>query len=153
MIIHAPVGKLTCRIENASSGGYGVEVPEEHLDLFTAGRVLQVEVDQVVMEVRVAHVRGAADRRIAGVERIADLEDRAAIDSARSSWTTALRGSQGESIAPRSTWLREVSIALGLAVVLVAYFFLPGWVDQRQGKKPTRASKNTNVLERFALWR
>src|SRR5258707_625686 len=70
---------LTSEVLNKSSGGYGIAVSPDHIDAFPPGRILVLEVDELVVQVKVAHVAEdpEEDRYLVGLERIVELEDKA----------------------------------------------------------------------------
>src|SRR4051812_8078003 len=86
---------LECEVLNKSTGGYGVAIPSVCVEAFPPGRILVIEVDELVMQVRVAHVAEDPDeeRHLVGFECIAELEDRTLSRQPQPSWFSALRSS------------------------------------------------------------
>lgn len=142
---------LACELLNTSSGGYGVLVPAECAPAFPPGRILVLEVDDVVMQVKVAHGAWEEDRLLVGFERIAELEDEAAVGQQQASWLSTLCSPTGERAQGQSTLVRDVVIATVLACSLLAFLFLPALLEMLQGKKKLRNASAPAAAQRTGI--
>jgi len=133
-------------VVNESSGGFGLVIPPLYAVAFPPGRIVVMEVNDLVIKVRVAHAKSEDDRFILGLERIEELEDKAATKQQQWSWLATLRSSVGHSVVGPSTLLRDVSIALALAGGLVLFLYWPNLTELLEGKKKPRKSGSSAAI-------
>jgi hypothetical protein len=130
---------LLCELLNTSSGGYGVTVESQHATEFPPGRILVLETDDLVIQVKVAHVAWDEQQLQVGFERIAELEDKAVTKEQRPSWLSTLSAPSIGSGPYQSTLVRDLVIAGVLVSSLLAFFFLPTLLEYLQPKKKLRS--------------
>jgi hypothetical protein len=122
-----PGTSLACEVVNASSGGYGITIPQANSAAFPPGRIVVLELEDLIIQMRVAHSQAVDDGYYVGLERIGEVEQRAEIE-------------QKQLAQRQSTLVRNVAIAAALACAVMAYLLLPVLLDQFQGKKKRAAS-------------
>lgn len=118
---------LPCEVVNASSGGYGIEIPAANAVAFQPGRIVVLELDDLIIQMKVAHGQTTEDGYYVGLERIGEVCEKAALEQQRSA-------------ERQSTLVRNVAIAAAVACALLAWLFLPTLIDQLQGKKKRTSS-------------
>lgn len=134
---------LACEVVNKSSGGYGIAVPLQYETAFPPGRILVVDVDELILQVRVAHADQdpEEDRYLIGLECIAELEDKTRAGQPQVSWLSALRPTSAQGVGGGPAGLpRDVVLAIFLCCGLLAFTVLPSLFDQRRTSRPTSRS-------------
>jgi len=122
-VVRVDAGKsLPCEVVNASSGGYGIAVPAADAAAFPPGRIVVLELDDLVVQMKVAHVQEIDDGYYVGLERIGEVEEKAQL-------------AQKELAQRNSVLVRNVAIAVAVACGLLAYLVVPTLLEQFQGKK------------------
>jgi hypothetical protein len=86
-----------------------------------------LELDDLVIQMKVAHGQITEDGYYVGLERIGEVEEKAALERVQS----GLR---------QSTLVRNIAIVAALVCGVMAYLFLPTVFDQLQGKKKRTGS-------------
>lgn len=134
---------LAYEVVNKSSGGYGIAVPLECAAAFPPGCILVVDVDELILQVRVAHANldPEEDRYLIGLECIAELEDKTLAGQPQVSWFSALRPTSAQGVGGGPGGLpRDVVLAICLCCSLLAFTFLPSLFESRKTKKTTSRS-------------
>ena len=149
---------LACELLNTSSGGFGVVVPKSQAATFPPGRILILESNGLLIQVKVAHGVADEERFLVGLERLADFDDEAIAKQEQTSWLTALQSPLGQRPEGHSTLIRDLVMAVVLAGGLLACFFIPSMLAQRQGikrnvAKPPVGSWNSTATRRSAAAR
>jgi hypothetical protein len=132
---------LSCEVLNKSSGGYGLGVPIDSVAAFPPGRILVLEVDDLVVQVKVAHavLDPDDDRYLIGLERIVELEDKLASQQAHASWLSALRPTQ-HGLGGQSTLLRDLVLSTLFCSSLLVFTWLPSLTGESKAKKARSTS-------------
>jgi len=135
---------LSVEVLNKSAGGYGIGVTVDSAAAFPPGRILVIEVDDLVVQVKVAHslLDPEEDRYLIGLERIAELEDKLAAQLPHASWYSALWPTQ-QGLGGQTNGLRDLVLATLFCSSLLLFTWLPNFVAQSKGKKYTRSTTST----------
>jgi hypothetical protein len=143
---------LSCEVLNKSLGGYGLGVPIDSAAAFPPGRILVLEVDDLVVQVKVAHAMldPDDDRYLIGLERIAELEDRLAQQS-QISWMSALWPAR-HGLGGQSNMLRDLVLATLFCSSLLLFTCLPKFTESK-GKKKTRTTSSAWTFSFPWSWR
>jgi hypothetical protein len=138
---------LSCEVLNKSSGGYGLGVPIDSAAAFPPGRILVLEVDDLVVQVKVAHavLDPDDDRYLIGLERIAELEDKLASQQPHASWLSALWPAR-HGLGGQSNMLRDLVLATLFCSSLLLFTCLPKFMETSKGKKKTRSTSSTSTF-------
>lgn len=134
---------MAVAVLNKSAGGYGIGVPVDSAATFPPGRILILEVDDLILRVQVAHAAldPEEDRYLIGFEVIAELEDRLAALQPQVHWYSALRPTkQGQSAQPSS--LRDLLLATMFCSTLMLYSWLPNLMDSKGNGKARSTSSD-----------
>jgi hypothetical protein len=143
---------LSCEVLNKSMGGYGLGVPIDSAAAFPPGRILVLEVDDLVVQVKVSHavLDPDEDRYLIGLERIAELEDKLAQQS-QISWLSALWPAR-HGLGGQSNMLRDLVLATLFCLSLLLFTCLPKFTESK-AKKKTRTTSSTSMFSFPWTWR
>jgi hypothetical protein len=132
---------LSCEVLNKSAGGYGIGIPIDSAAAFPPGRILLMEVDDLVLRVKVAHavLDPEDDRYLIGLEVIAELEDKLAAQQHRANWYSALWPSK-QGLGGQSSGLRDMLLATMFCSSLLLFTWLPTLLDYLKESKKTRST-------------
>lgn len=142
---------LACEVLNKTMSGYGIAVPPECIAIFPPGRILVLEIDELVVQVKVARAveDPEEDRYLVDLERMVELEDKVLARQLQPSWFSALRSSSGQGLGGQSTLPRDVVMAIMLCCTLLAFTFLPTMNEFLKGRKKQRNTSNASAMFRF----
>ena len=135
---------LSCEVLNKSSGGYGLGVPIDSAAAFPPGRILVLEVDDLVVQVKVSHavLDPDDDRYLIGLERIVELEDKLASQQPHANWLSALWPAH-HGLGGQSTGLRDLVLATLFCSGVLAFTVLPKYMEPSKGKKARTTSSSS----------
>jgi hypothetical protein len=136
---------LSCEVLSKSLGGYGLGVPIDSAAAFPPGRILVLEIDDLVVQVKVSQavLDPDDDRYLIGLERIAELEDKLAQQS-QISWLSALWPAR-HGLGGQSNMLRDLVLATLFCLSLLLFTCLPKFTESK-AKKKTRTASSTSTF-------
>jgi hypothetical protein len=144
---------LAVEVLNKSAGGYGIGVPMDSATNFPPGRILVLEVDDLILRVQVAHAAldPEEDRYLIGLEVIAELEDKLAAQQPHVHWYSALWPAK-QGLGAQPSGLRDLILATLFCASLLLYSWLPTIVDQAKGKKKSRSTSSASMFSLPWSW-
>lgn len=144
---------LACEFLNESAGGYGVAVDPKLADTFPPGKIVVLDVNDLVVKVRIVHARQDEEKFTLGLERIEEIEDRTITRQQQKwTWLSALYCPTGQSSTEQSNVIRNVGILFILAGTMLVWLFMPATGELFGGSNRQRRSERRISVDFSWLW-